>query len=319
MPRTMRLRAFARVLVLSTAVLVLGDSANAGPKIGVLLKSKSAFWSAAEAGALKAGTEFGAEVTVKSPLNEGDVAIQIQLLDGLVGQGVEAIVIAPSSKDTLVAPLAAAAAKGIKIVVFDTRLEGEQPYVFVGTDQRKSGQAAGELLVSLMASGAPVGFLKHNQTSGATIQRELGAFERMREVRKDLAVCGNMYVGTEKGAEKVRVASFFDQHPEAKAVLTSSTPATLALIDVLKERKLAGTVKSVGFGFNLTPAVAAAIEQDVLQGWVAQLPGRMGYDAVKAAVGLCRGEPVPKTITTEFFLVTKKNLQEPATQALLGQ
>ncbi|MBK8477849.1 MAG: substrate-binding domain-containing protein [Opitutaceae bacterium] len=306
-------------MVLSTAVLVLGNVAGAGPKIGVLLKSKSAFWSAAEAGAMKAGAEFGGEVIVKSPINEGDVGIQIQLLEGLLAQGVEAIVIAPGSKDTLIAPLAAAAAKGAKIVVFDTRLEGEQPYVFVGTDQRKSGQAAGDLLASLMAEGAPVGFLKHNQTSGATIQRELGAFERMRELRKDFALCGSMYVGTEKGAEKDRVASFFDQHPEAKAVLASSTPATLALIEVLKERKLGGTVKSVGFGFNLTPAVAAAIEQDVLQGWVAQLPGAMGFDAVKAAVALCKGEPVPKTITTEFFVVTKKNLQEPATQALLAQ
>ena len=312
----MKLHALVPALIL---VLPLADSAIAATKIGVLVKGQTAFWAAASEGAQKAGTEFGAEVIVKSPLNEGDIGIQIQLLESFVAQGVQAIVIAPGSKDTLVAPLAAAAAKGIKIVLFDTKLEGEQAYVFVGTDQRQAGQAAGALLASLIAEGDPVGFLKHNQTSGATMQRELGAFEKLRELRKDFAPCGSMYVGTEKGAEKERIGAFFDQHPHAKAVLASSTPATLALIEVLKERKLAGTVKSVGFGFNLTPAVAAAIKQDVLQGWVAQLPGEMGYDAVKAAVGLCKGDPVPKTITTEFFVVTKKNLQEPATQALLAQ
>lgn len=305
-------------LLAFAGILFGGNEAFAGPKIGMLTKSKSAFWVAAEQGAQKAGAELGAEVIAKSPLNEGDVAIQIQLLNSFVEQGVDAIVIAPSSKDTLVAPLAAAAAKGIKIVVFDTRLEGDSPYPFVGTDQRKSGQAAGTLLASLMVEGDPVGFLKNNQTSGATIQRELGAFERLRELRKDFALCGSMYVGIDKGAEKERVAAFFDQHPEAKAVLASSTPATLALIDVLKERKLAGAVKCVGFGFNLTPAVAEAIEQGVLQGWVAQLPGDMGHDAVKAAVALCKGDAVPKTITTEFFVVTKANLKEPATQALLA-
>lgn len=312
-------RAFVSALILAGGLLAFGNPAFAGPKIGVLTKSKSAFWAAAEKGARKAGAEFGAEVIGKSPLNEGDVAIQIQLLNGLVEQGVDAIVIAPSSRDTLVAPLAAAAAKGIKIVVFDTKLEGEQPYVFVGTDQRQSGQAAGALLASLMVEGDPVGFLKHNQTSGATIQRELGAFEKLRELRKDLVVCGSMYVGVDKGAEKERTASFFEQHPEAKAVLASSTPATLALIAVLKERNLAGTVKCVGFGFNLTAEVAAEIERDVLQGWVAQLPGEMGYDAVKAAVALCQGDAVPKTITTKFFVVTKQNLKEPVSQALLAQ
>ncbi|MFT3829643.1 MAG: substrate-binding domain-containing protein [Opitutaceae bacterium] len=298
---------------------VFTPAVSAALKIGFLTKARTPFWSAAEQGGLKAGAEAGAEVIVKAPLNEGDVAVQIQLLEALVAQGVDAIVLAPSSKDTLVAPLAAAAAKGIKIVVFDTRLEGDQPYVFVGTDQRRSGQAAGELLASLIGPADPVGFLKHNQTSGATVQRELGAFERMRALRKDFSLCGSVYVGAEKGAEKERTAAFLEQHPEAKALLASSTPATLALIEVLRERKLEGVVKGVGFGFNLTPAVAAAIEQDVLQGWIAQLPGKMGYDAVRAAVGLCRGDTVPKAITTEFFVVTKQNLAEPAVQALLAQ
>ncbi len=303
-------------LLLAVALVAVGESV-AGPKIGLLTKTQSPFWAAAEAGARKAGEELGAEVLAKSPLNESDVAAQIQLLDGLVAQGVDAIVIAPCSKDTLIAPLAAAAAQGVQIVVFDTKLEGEQPYVFVGTDQRKSGQAAGALLVSLTAAGDPIGFLKHNQTSGATLQRELGAFERMRELRADLVLCGSMFVGTEKGHEQERVAAFFDQHPEAKAVLASATPATLAMIDVIKERKLSGAVKCVGFGFNLTPAVVEALTQDHLQGWVAQLPGEMGHDAVRAAVALCKGDAVPRTITTEFVVVTKANVQDPAVQALL--
>jgi ribose transport system substrate-binding protein len=315
----MRFPAQARALILATGLLALGNAVLAGPKIGVLTKSKSEFWAAAEQGAQKAGTECGAEVIAKCPLNEGDVAIQIQLLDRLVAQGVDAIVIAPSSKDSLVAPLAAAAAKGIKIVLIDTRLAGEQPYVFVGTDQRQSGQAAGALLATLCKDGDPVGFLKLNQTSGAAIQREQGALDKLRELRAGFRLAGSVYIGIEKGAEQERTDALFDQHPEIRGVFASSTPATLALIEALKERKLAGTVQSVGFGFNLTPAVAEAIEQDVLQGWVAQLPDEMGYAAVKAAVALCKGDPVPQTITTDFVVITRKNLKEPRVQALLMQ
>lgn len=300
-------------------LLLLVSTAAAAPKIGFLSKSNGPFWAAAESGAQKAAAEFGAELIAKAPLNEGDVAIQIQLLNNLVAQGVDAIVIAPSSKDSLAAPLAAAAAKGIKIVLFDTRLEGENAFVFVGTDQRRSGQAAGELIASLLREDEPVGFLKHNQTSGATLQREQGAFERLRELRKDFALCGSVYVGTEKGAEQERIAAFFDQHPETRAVLASSTAATMALLHVLPERHLVGEVKCVGFGFDLNPEVAAALEHNVLQGWVAQLPGEMGYSAVKAAVSLCRGDTVPRTIATDFIVVTRANLGEPRVQALLGR
>lgn len=315
----MRPRSLSCALIAIAGILACGDAAFAGPKIGVLTKSKSDFWVVAEQGAQKAGAELGAEVIAKSPLNEGDVAIQIQLLNGFVAQGVDAIVIAPSSKDTLIAPLATAAAKGIKIVIFDTKLEGEQPYVFVGTDQRRSGQVAGELLASSVAAGEPIGFLKYNQTSGATLLREQGAFEKLRELREGFALCGSIFVGVEKGAERDRTAAFFDQHPEVKGLLASSTMATLEAIEIVRERKLAGAVKCVGFGFNLTPDVAAAIEQDELQGWVAQLPGKMGYDAVKAAVALCKGEAVPQTVTTDFIVVTKQNLKEPQVQALLAQ
>ena len=315
----MRNHRLACALIAVAGVLLGGNTACAGPKIGVLTKSRSAFWAAAEQGAQKAAGELGAEIIAKSPLNESDVAIQIQLLDSLVAQGVDAIVIAPSSKDTLVAPLAEAAAKGIKIVVFDTRLEGGAEYPFVGTDQRLSGQAAGALLASLAKTDAPVGFLKLNQTSGAATQRELGALEKMRELRGSFSLAGSVYVGIEKGAEKQRTESLFDQHPELRAVLASTTPATLAMIEVIKERKLAGTVKCVGFGFNLTQAVAESIAQEVLQGGVAQLPGAMGHDAVKAAVALCKGESVPKTITTDFVVITRKNLQDPQVQALLSQ
>lgn len=315
----MRYYSLACALIAIAGALNCADVAYAGPKVGLLTKSNSPFWVAAEKGAQRAGAELGVEVIAKSPLNEGDVAIQIQQLNALVAQGVDAIVIAPSSRDTLNAPLAAAAAKGIRIVLFDTQLDGDQPYVFVGTDQRRSGQVAGELLSSLVEPGAPIGFLKYNQTSGATLQRELGAFERLRELREGFALCGSMFIGVEKGAEAERTAAFFDQHPEVRGVLASSTAATLEALEAIKDRKLAGTVKCVGFGFNLTADVAEAIEQDVLQGWVAQLPGLMGHDAVKAAVALCKGEAVPKTVTTDFIVVTKANLKEPQVQALLEQ
>src|SRR5262245_55553430 len=104
---------------LSVALLTLAPALSAAPKVAVLLKGKTPFWSAVEKGALEAGKATGADVTVKSPLSESDISVQIQLLNGLAAQGAEAIVIAPINKEALAVPIASIAVKGVKIIVID--------------------------------------------------------------------------------------------------------------------------------------------------------------------------------------------------------
>ena len=52
--------------------LALADGA---PRIGLLLKGRSTFWSAVEAGARRVADEAGAELVVKAPVTENDITI----------------------------------------------------------------------------------------------------------------------------------------------------------------------------------------------------------------------------------------------------
>lgn len=298
--------------------LFLALGLQASPKIGILLKAKSPFWAAAEKGAASAGEQLGVEIIVKAPPNETDITLQIQLLNGLVAQGVQAIVIAPCSKDALVEPLAAAAAKGAKIVVIDSTLASGAAYTFVGTDQTEAGRAAGVLLARLVGDTDIVSFLRHSQTSGATIQRETGALEKLREAHPKLTIYQNIFASSEKGVELERAALVLTQHPESKAILASGTPGTMAMLKALQERKLAGTIKFVGFGFNLNAEVAAAIESGTMEAWVAQQPAEVAIQGVKAALALINGEQVPAVVHTEFLVITKANLADAKVQALLA-
>ncbi len=290
---------------------------GAPPKIGVLLKSKSSFWSVVEKGAVEAGTALGADVVVKAPLSESDISVQIQLLNALVRLGVQALVIAPDHKDALAAPVAEAAAKGIKIVVIDSALAGDAARVFIGTDQRKAGEAAGALLARLVKDGDDVVLLKHNQTGGATEQRELGATEILRGALPHSAIHGDIYAGSEAGMEMQKAQLVIEKYPRAKGILSSGTPGTMAMLKVLAARGLAGKIPFIGFGYNLNPEVAAALDSGALQGWIAQLPKDVGYKGVEAALALAKGGTCPPTITIDFIVITRDNLQEPKVQALL--
>lgn len=307
-----RLRSIAGLLALACALATAGSAATT---VGVLLKGRSNFWNAMEKGAVAAGKKAGVEVVVKAPMNESDIAIQVSLLNALVAQGVQAIVIAPNSRDALVAPVAAAEAKGVKVVVVDSPLASE--HVFVGTNHTDAGTAAGKLLASLIQEGDEVSFLKHSQTSVATNLREASALAALRAVHPKALVNRDIFSGAEAGVEMEKANLLLTQHPNTRAILASGTPGTMAMLKVIQQKQLAGTVKLVGFGFDLNPEVAAALEQNALQGWVAQLPEEIGAKAVEAAIKLVQGETVASQISCDFLVVTRENLHDPKVQALL--
>ena len=291
---------------------------GAPPKIGVLLKARSAFWDAVDKGASRAGTALAVEVVVKAPRSESDVAVQVQLLNALVAQGVQALVIAPNDKDALAIPAAAAAVKGIKIVVIDSPLAGKTAGALVGTDQHAAGVAAGHVLAGLVADTDEVAILKHSQTSGATAARESGALEALREVHPTLVIHGDIYASSEPGTEGEKAKLLLAKHPATKAILASGTPGTLSMLKEIEAEGLVGKVRLVGFGFNLNGTVAAAIESGSLQAWVTQLPEEVGYKSVEAAVALINGQTVPPIIHTDFLVITKDNLKDAKVQALLN-
>ena len=294
----------------------LSPAASAAPKIGVLLKGHSDFWSAVQRGAEAAGNATGAEVIVKAPPSESDVAVQIRLLNALGNQGIQALVIAPTNKDTLAAPVAALAAKGVKIVVIDSPLSGSVSAPFIGTNQTACGEAAGKLLARLVADSDELSVLRHSQSSVAAQQREAGAVAVLRAAHPGLTVHSDVYASTEAGAEPERCAFLLSKYPQTKAILAAGSPGTMAMLELLRARK-GPPIHFVGFGFDLNSEVAAAIGGGTMDGWVAQLPADVGAKGVQAAADLLAGRPVAPLVSTDFIVVTKDNLQDPKVQALL--
>ena len=312
-PASVRCRfAFASLLACGLASL-----APAAPKVAVVLKGRLPFWQAVEKGAVEEGEKLGADVVVKAPQWEFDISTQIKLVEALANQGVEALVIAPSNRETLAPVVAKIAERGIKIVVIDSPLDGGIGSVFVGTDQNAAGEAAGRLLASLVGDHDEVCLLRHSRSSAATAERETGAMKTFAEAHPTTLIHADIYASAEKDSEPDKSRLLLDKYPNAKAVLASGTNGTLAMLRVLEERKLAGTVKLIGFGFNLNPEVATAIENGALTGWVAQLPIECGREGVECACRLLKGEQVPATVNTDFIIVTKANLHDAKVQALL--
>jgi ribose transport system substrate-binding protein len=308
------MKSFRRSLACFLALLA--PLTFAGPKIGVLLKGHSPFWDAMGKGASDAAAKLGAELVIKAPPTESDISVQIRLLQALSSQGIQALVIAPTNKDALDGPVAALAAKGIKVVVIDSPLSGTSA-PFVGTDQEAAGEAAGQLLGKLVHDGDEIAFLRHNQGGGATEEREGGAWKTVKAAHPAAVIHGDIYASTEAGLEEKRAELLLEKYPNAKGIFASGTPGTMAMIHVLAAHNPGG-IRFVGCGFNLNSDVVAALQNGTLSGWVAQLPQDVGAKGVEAAVELLGGQRVPARISTDFLIVTKDNLGDAKVQGLLA-
>lgn len=315
----MRTSSPLRLVRLALAGLICVPLFAANPKIGVLLKGRSAFWTSMEQGAMEAGQKGGADVVVKAPMTESDVAVQVQLFNAMVAQGYGAIVISPANKDALAAPVAAAAAKGIKIVVLESPLAGNGTQVMVVTDHEEAGQAAGALLATLVGDADEVSFLNHSQTNSATLAREKGALAKFREAHPKTAVHADIFASAEAGGEMDKARLLLERYPATKAIFSSGTTGTLAMLKVLEEKKLSGKIKLVGFGFNLSAEISAALADGKLHGWIAWQPRELGAHGVASALALINGETVPPVVKTDFLVVTPANLKDAKIVALAAQ
>jgi ribose transport system substrate-binding protein len=304
---------------LCAVVFAVGlNSAFAAPrKIGLLLKGRTNFWSTVEQGAKAAAAELGVELIVKAPPTESDVAIQIQQLNALAAQKVDCIIIAPTNAEALAHPAASVAVGGVKIVVLDSPLNGKTASVFIGTDHEAAGAAAGKLLATLVGDNDQVSVLRHAQGNLVTTAREDNAISALKAGHPNLTIFSDVFLGNAREEQAERARLLLSKHPEVKAIMASSTPGTTTLLDLLGQSPTPGAIKLVGFGYNLNPTAAAALANGTLHGWIAQLPLEMGRLGVQNALAVAEGQQAPAVVHTEFRVITKDNLQDPAVQALL--
>ena len=108
-------------LILTVAILALSGSALAEVKIALVAKSLgNGFFEAANVGAQEAAKELGDVKVIYTGPTTTTAEAQIEVLNGLIAQGVDAIAISANDPDAVVPVLKKAMQRGIKVVSWDS-------------------------------------------------------------------------------------------------------------------------------------------------------------------------------------------------------
>lgn len=294
------------------------STAGGKPRVAVIPKGTThVFWQAVATGARAAGEQVGVDVVWKGPLQENDRAQQIQLVQQFLGEGIAGLALAPLDHAALVPAVAAAKAKGIPVVIFDSDLDGTpgQDFAsFVATDNKKGGEMAGHHLAKLLGGKGKVVLLRYQVGSASTEAREAGFLEAMRAMGLEVLV-DNRYAGATVGDAKTAALNLADALRQAQGVFCSNESATAGMLQALEQLGLAGKVHFVGF--DASPPIVAALRAGTLGAIVVQDPKKMGELAVRSLADLIQRKPVAPFVDTGAVLATKANMDEPAVQSLL--
>jgi ribose transport system substrate-binding protein len=290
-------------------------------KIAIIPKSNGAlFWKSTHMGA-KLGALAAADVEIlwKAPLTESDPEQQITIVNQCIAEGVSGIVLSPINENALSEPVSKAMKKNIPVLIFDSALKGKagKNFIsFVGIDNRKAGELAGNHLAKLLGGKGKVAMLRFVKGQANTTEREEGFLKAMAQYENIQMIVKDNYAGGTADEAKTSCKNMMDQVKQADGVFCPNELSTTGMLLALRGANLAGKIKFVGFD---TPSpVVEALKKGEVSALIAQDPARMGYLGVKTIVDYIRGKKINQMVDIDVRVITRENLNDADVQKLLS-
>jgi ribose transport system substrate-binding protein len=292
----------------------------AEPKIPIIVKDTTSFyWQIVLAGARHAGKDLGVNVPELGAQSESDINGQISILENAVAEKPAAVVIAPTEFKALGEPIDEAAKK-VPIIGIDSAADSKAFASFLTTDNVQGGRIAADGLADAIKA-------KYGKAEGdvalITSLPGVGSLDqRAKGFKEEIAA---KYPGLKLVADKVAdgkattglniMTDLITANPDLRGVFASNLIMAQGAGQAIAENKKADTIKLVGFDSD--DKLIGFLKDGTITALVVQDPYRMGYDGIKTALAVSKGEKVQANVDTGANLITKANMDSEKQHALL--
>jgi ribose transport system substrate-binding protein len=286
------------------------SSAAGKPRVALVMKSlANEFFLTMENGARAHQQAHAAEydLLANGIKDELDVSKQIDLVDQMIAQKVDAIIIAPADSKALVPVCRKAQQAGIIVINIDNKFDdavlaqSRAKFPFVGPDNRKGARAVGDYLATRLKPGDPVVIIEGAPNAFNAIQRRLGFEDAMQAAGAKVVSSQSGYWETDKANQVV--AAVVTEHPELKAVLCANDSMALGAVAALRAAGKLGQVLVVGYD-NI-----AAVQQLLQEGQVLatadQHADRLAVFGIEYALSMLKTHSPPADRETPVDLITR--------------
>lgn len=242
--------------------------------------------------------------------DELDVARQIDLVEQMIAQRVDALVIAPADSKALVAVCKKAVDAGIPVVNIDNKFDAEvladqkATLPFVGPDNRKGARLVGDYLAKRLQPGDPVAIIEGAPNAFNAIQRKLGFEDAINAAGLKIVSSQSGYWETDKANQVV--GALLTEHPNLKAVLCSNDSMALGAIAALRAAGKSDQVLVVGYD-NIS-AVQQLLRDGKILATADQHADQLAVYGIEYALEMIAKRSTPADRETPVDLVTAESL-----------
>ncbi len=246
------------------------------------------FFEAAAKGAEEAAGELGDTEIIYTGPTDTTAEGQIEVINSLIAQGVDAIAISANDPDALMPVLKKAMQRGITVISWDSGVapDGRQMHL-----NPSSNALIGNMIIKLAADHLPDGGDVAVLSASATATNQNIWIDEMNKVMGNypgINVVATVY-GDDLADKSYREAEgLMQSYPDLKAIIAPTSVGIVAAAQAVADAGKAGEINVTGLG--LPSEMAGAIESGASKSFAIWNPIDLGYSATMIAHALAKGE-----------------------------
>jgi len=259
-------------------------------RIGLVAKSLgNGFFTAVEKGGKEAATELG-DITIiftgpATPTAEG----QLEVLNSLIAQHVDAIAVSANDPDALVPTLQRAAQRGIKVISYDSAVSSVGRIVHLSPS---SDTHIGETCMQLAADAMPDAHGKFAIVSGTPTSTNqnawIAAMKAALPKYPGVELVAVVYGDDVADKSYRETVALLRRYSNLNVIVSPSSVGIVAAAKAVEDEKLAGKVFVTGLG--LPSELEGHVTSGTVKSFAIWNPVDLGYATVQIAARISRGE-----------------------------
>ena len=271
------------------SVLMASTAAAETKRIALVVKSLgNGFFEAANRGAEEAAKELGDVEIIYTGPTSTTAAGQIEVINALIAQKVDAIAVSANDTDALVPALKKAMERGITVISWDSGVATEGRMMHLNPS---SNPLIGNTIVKLAADQLPEGGKVAFLSATTTSTNQNIWIEEATKVLPNypgIEVVATVY-GDDLADKSYReTQGLLQTHPDLKAIIAPTSVGIVAAAQAVTDAGKVGEINVTGLG--LPSEMAGHVKSGASKSFAIWNPVDLGYSATMIAYHLAKGD-----------------------------
>ncbi|MBJ3785114.1 rhamnose ABC transporter substrate-binding protein [Devosia sediminis] len=300
----------------ATAAVLLATPAMAQTRIALVVKSLgNGFFDAANKGAQEAAAELGDVEVIYTGPTAATAEAQIEVVNSLIAQQVDAIAISANDPDALVPVLQRAMERGIKVISWDSGVAPEGRQIHLNpSDVNLIGETILKLAADYLPEGGDVAIL----SAASTATNQNAWIEAAKAVQPEkfpnINIVATVYGDDDSVKSTEEARGLIAAYPDLKAIIAPTTVGVVAAAQVVTDQDLIGKINVTGLA--LPSEFKQFIDNGASQAVALWNPIDLGYSAVMLADQLVDGKEAAPGATFSIGKVGEVTLDDTNSAAM---